>query len=126
MDSAWVLYGGGGRAYSGAEARLLLRNRMDHGSLETWFVDGAGRMLGVVANGERAMVLLLGAAGDPGEHLVDPGAPGDSGGYVLANGQVDVYADRDTVPFDRACRAVAHLIDVGGWPPDATVAESDG
>ncbi|NUR63474.1 MAG: hypothetical protein HOV87_33160 [Catenulispora sp.] len=107
--------------YSGEEARLLLGNRLGHGSQETWFEDDQGRLLGVITNGERAMVVLLDGAGEAGEHLVDPGGQGRSDGFLLANGQVDAYDDRDTVVFGVAGRAVAQLIDHGGWPDDVVV-----
>lgn len=120
----WHLRGSVGHAYSGEEARQLLRHRWDWASPETWFENDAGRLLGVVTNGERAMVVLLDGEGAPGEHLVDPrgeGSSGGSGGYLLSNGQVDRYADRDTVPFDVAGRAVAHFIEHGTWPAEVTV-----
>ncbi|MGW2036803.1 hypothetical protein [Streptomyces virginiae] len=112
----WHLQGSSGHAYSGEEARQLLRHRCDWGSQETWFESETGRLLAVVTNGDRAMVVLLDGEGDPGEHLVDPHAEGSSGGYVLAGGQVDSYADRDTVAFDVAGRAVAYVIEHGTWP----------
>jgi hypothetical protein len=34
---------------------------------------------------------------------------------------VDSYADRDTVAFGVAGRAVAHFIDHGVWPDEVTV-----
>ncbi|MGW8777097.1 Imm1 family immunity protein [Streptomyces sp. NPDC055796] len=117
----WHLRGSVGHSYSGEEARQLLRHRWDWASQETWFENGAGRLLAVVTNGERAMVVLLDGEGDPGEHLVDPRGEGSSGGYLLSNGQVDSYADRDTVAFDVAGRAVAHFIEHGTWPAEVTV-----
>ncbi|GAA1961061.1 hypothetical protein [Kitasatospora viridis] len=117
----WHLQGSTAHAYSGEEARRLVGNRFDWASQETWFEDEQGRLLAVVTNGERAMVTLMHGAGDPGEHLIDPGAEGSSDGYLLSNGQSDTYADRDTVPFGVAARAVAHVIDHGGWPEDVTV-----
>ncbi|MDP1793541.1 MAG: hypothetical protein Q8K63_05315 [Acidimicrobiales bacterium] len=42
----------------------------------------------------------------------DPTAgPRAAGGYVLENGQVDTYADNDTVPLASALDAVAYLVD---------------
>ncbi|MFE2163751.1 hypothetical protein ACFXB3_01500 [Streptomyces sp. NPDC059447] len=116
----WHLQGSAHHAYSGEEARQLLRNRLDWGNQETWFESDAGRLLAVVTNGERAMVVLLDGDGDPGEHLVDPRCEGSSDGYVLSNGQVDRYADRDTVAFDVAGRSVAYFIEHGTWPAGVT------
>ncbi|THA86553.1 hypothetical protein [Streptomyces sp. A0592] len=128
IDAAnrWHLHGSAGHAYSGAEAGRLLWHRRDWATLDTWFESDAGRLLNVVTNGERAMVALLNGEGDPGEHLVDPRAEGTSGGYPLPNGQVDGYADRDTVPFDVATRAVGYFIDHGTWPAEVTVEDDRG
>jgi hypothetical protein len=108
------------REYSGEEARELLGHRLDWASQETWFEDEQGQLPAVVTNGTRAMVMLMHGDGDPGEHLIDPRGEGRSGGFLLANGQVDTYADRDTVTFGVAGRAVAHLIDHDIWPDDVT------
>lgn len=54
--------------------------------------------------------------GDPGEHAVDLGAEGRSGGFILLNGQHDHYANRDTVLFDQACDVVCSIIDLDEWP----------
>ncbi|NXY96488.1 hypothetical protein HYE82_19255 [Streptomyces sp. BR123] len=75
----------------------------------------------MVTNGERAMVALLDGEDNPGEHLVDPRGESSSDGYVLSNGQVDSYADRDTVAFDVAGHAVAYFIEHGTWPAEVTV-----
>ncbi|MFE9462842.1 hypothetical protein ACFYNW_04060 [Streptomyces virginiae] len=115
----WHLRGSAGHTYSGEEARQLLRHRWDWGSQETWFESDTGRLLTVVTNGDRAMVVLRDGEGDVGEHLVDRRAEGSSGGYALADGQVDSYADRDTVAFDVAGRAVAYVIEHGTWPASA-------
>ena len=114
---SWRLDGGG--PVSAADVAGLLRERLAAKQRETWFVDGTGRSLTVVTNGERAMVMLLAGEGDPGEHAVDPGADGWSDGYVLANGQDDEYPDADTVPLPEALRIVEHVLDTGSPPPDA-------
>ncbi|MFI5987727.1 Imm1 family immunity protein [Streptomyces sp. NPDC051555] len=120
-NGRWHLQGSAEHAYSGEEARQLLRHRWDWANQETWFENDAGRLLGVVTNGERAMVVLLDGDGDPGEHLVDPRGEGSSGGYRLSNGQADSYEDRDTVAFDTAAQAVAYFIEHGTWPSEVTV-----
>lgn len=90
----------------------LIRDRCAQGILTTWFESDAGRMLAVVTNGERAMVMLLREPGDAGEHAVDRHAEdATSGGYVLDNGQVDTYPDRDTVPFETALELAAAVIE---------------
>ncbi|MFF4369417.1 hypothetical protein [Streptomyces sp. NPDC001594] len=62
--------------------------------------------------------MLLEDEGSSAEHLVDPHGEGSSDGYALASGQVDCYADRDTVVFEDACHAVTHFIEQGAWPSD--------
>lgn len=96
-----------------------LRSRIDNGQLETWLTSSFGRSLAFVTNTERAMVMLLEDEGDPGEHAVDPGAHGSSGGFVLSNGQDDEYPDQDTVPICEAFRLVKQIVATGSWPTDA-------
>ncbi len=96
-----------------------LQSRIDSGQLETWLASSSGRLLAFVTNTERAMVMLLEEEGDPGEHAVDPGAEGLSGGFVLSNGQDDEYPDEDTVPIRKAFRLVEHIVGTGSWPADA-------
>ncbi|WP_374777078.1 hypothetical protein OG756_34255 [Streptomyces sp. NBC_01310] len=117
----WHLMGSPGFEYSGEEARQLLRHRLDWGTLETWFEDGQAAQLGVVTNGERAMVSFMDLESGRGEHLVDLRASGTSGSYQLASGKVDVRADRDTVTFEDAGRAVAYFIEHARWPDDVSV-----
>ncbi len=58
------------------------------------------------------MVMLLAEDGDAGVHAVDPSADASStGGYGLANGQVDEYPLRDTVPLATALGLVAGALD---------------
>ena len=96
-----------------------LRARVDRNQLETWLSSSSGRSLGFVTNTERAMVMLLEAEGDPGEHAVEPGAVGSSRGFVLSNGQHDEYPDEDTVRIGEAFRLVEHIVSTGSWPADA-------
>jgi len=89
----------------------LLRERRLNGQWETWFESESGELLAVVTNGTRAMVMLLREPGDAGEHAIDAfAAEGSSTGYALANGQLDAYADRDTVPFEDAMIRVASVL----------------
>ncbi|MEU6606137.1 hypothetical protein ABZ922_13885 [Streptomyces shenzhenensis] len=118
MTESWTL-ADGSAALTGDEAVELLRRRIAAGGLETWLTSRAGRSLAVVSNAERAMVLLLDAEGEPEGHAVDPVARGTSGGFVLANGQCDVYPDRDTVPLAEAFRTVRRLIATGEPPTGA-------
>ncbi|MFG2007305.1 hypothetical protein ACGFNU_49965 [Spirillospora sp. NPDC048911] len=97
-----------------------LRTRINEGQLETWLTSSSGRLLAIVTNGQRAMVMLLDDDADPGQHAVDPAADGKSDGFVLANGQHDEYANKDTIPLSEALRIVRHLVDEGNPPSDVT------
>ncbi|MEV4671260.1 MULTISPECIES: hypothetical protein [Actinomadura] len=96
-----------------------LRARIGRGTLEFWLTSSSGRLLAVVTNTRRAMVMLLDGEGDPGEHAVSPGADGWSDGFVLSNGQHDEYPDEDTVPLPDALRIVRHIL-THGTPPRTT------
>jgi hypothetical protein len=113
MTVHWRL-GRDGTVVTGREAADLLRRRANEGVLETWLIRDDGPVIGIVTNGSRAMVVWMAEPGDPGRHAVDPGAgEGRGDGYRLGNGQVDRYADRDTVPFALARRIVTELLDSG-------------
>lgn len=116
---SWVINGDSPVAVSSGVVPEVLRSRIGHGQLETWLTSSSGRVLVFVTNTERAMVMLLEDEGDPGEHAVDPGAEGSSGGFVLSNGQDDEYADADTVPLGVAFGLVEEIIGMGSWPADA-------
>ncbi len=106
-------------AVTGREAADLLLRRADEGVLETWLTRDDGPVIGVVTTGARAMVVWMAEPGDPRRHAVDPDAGDARGdGYRLGNGQVDRYADRDTVPFALARRIVAELVDTGATGAD--------
>ncbi len=109
----------GSRSLSSEAVSPALRARADGGQLETWLRSSRGRLLAFVTNGERAMVMLLDGEGDPGEHAVDPGADGESDGFVLANGQDDEYPDQDTVPLAEGLLIVECVVGTGTWPADA-------
>ncbi|WP_405901894.1 hypothetical protein OG696_00615 [Streptomyces sp. NBC_00656] len=96
-----------------------LRAKIGEGQLEIWLTSSSGRKLAFVTNVERAMVVLMDGEDDAGEHAVDPGAEGSSGGFVLSNGQYDEYLDVDTVPLEEAFRIVDHIVGRGSWPADA-------
>jgi hypothetical protein len=96
----------------GQAAASLVADRIEAGAYETWFESTTGRMLALVTNADRALVMLLRGEGDPGEHLVEPGASdAQSSGFVLANGQIDSYSTRDTVPLSLAIEVLASVID---------------
>ncbi|MEU8340492.1 hypothetical protein AB0C74_02245 [Spirillospora sp. NPDC048832] len=101
-----------------------LRARIGRGTLESWLTSSSGRLLAVVTNTRRAMVMLLDGEDDPGEHAVDPGAGGWSDGFVLSNGQSDQYPDEDTVPLPEALRIVRHIL-THGTPPEGAPWKSD-
>ena len=94
------------RVVSGNEAVARVSANVDDGVLTTYFRSDFGRLLALVSNGTRAMVVLMSGEGDPGEHAVSPGAVGSSDGYVLDNGQEDTYEDADTVPLPDALTAL--------------------
>ena len=97
---------------NGVQATLLVTERLAEGACETWFDSELGRMVCLVTNGHRALLMLLDHKGDAGEHLCDPlGSDQPVSGFVLANGQVDHYAERDTVPLDDALDVLRALID---------------
>ncbi|BCL18218.1 hypothetical protein ACPCBX_06070 [Streptomyces tuirus] len=116
---SWVINDGGTVPVSSEVVLETLRARVDRSELETWLSSSSGRSLGFVTNTVRAMVMLLEAEGDAGEHAVKPGAVGSSKGFVLSNGQHDEYPDEDTVPIGEAFRLVEHIVSTGSWPADA-------
>ncbi|MFD8425228.1 hypothetical protein [Streptomyces sp. NPDC059466] len=118
MTESWVI--DDSTAVLSAEAVLeTLRARIGEGELDTWLTSSSDRRLAVVTNTKRAMVVLMDGEGDPGEHAVDPGSEGSSDGFLLSDGQYDVYLDEDTVPLEEAFRIVEHIVGKGTWPPGA-------
>ena len=105
------------RKVSGDKAAARVSTNVDDGRLTTYFRSDLGRLLVVVSNGTRAMVVLMSGEGDPGEHAVSPEAVGSSDGYVLDNGQEDTYEDADTIPLPDALKALRSIIDSGRPPP---------
>jgi hypothetical protein len=103
---------------TGALAAELVRERIDQGLFETWLRHDQGRLLAVVSNETRAMVMMLDEPGDAGEHAIDPTGTGRQSAYVLGNGQHDTYDDRDTVPLVQALVIVEHIVDHGRPPAD--------
>ncbi|MBB5805623.1 hypothetical protein F4560_005391 [Saccharothrix ecbatanensis] len=115
MIESWVVD-------DGSDVQVVLetlRAKIGEGQLETWLASSSGRKLAFVTNAERALVVLMDGEDDAGEHAVDPGAEGSSGGFVLSNGQYDEYPDVDTVPLEEAFRIVDHIVSRGTWPADA-------
>ncbi|MEV8314827.1 hypothetical protein AB0Q95_11695 [Streptomyces sp. NPDC059900] len=115
---SWVVRDSPDVTVSSEAVLEVLRVRIDGGLFETWFAGSTGRLLGFVTNTQRAMVMLLDGEDDPGEHAVEPGAPGSREGFVLSNGQHDVYQNEDTVPIGEAFTIVGHIIRRGSWPTD--------
>lgn len=112
MDERWVLRGSG--PLRSEHVEHVLRDRIAAGELTAWLESSHGRTVGLVTNGTRAMLVLMEHEGDAGFHAVDPGATdATEGGYLLDNGQVDTYADRDTVPLPEALRALVVLVGAG-------------
>lgn len=104
------------RTLTGREAADLVRDRVHRGDFTTWFESELGRVLAVVSNGARAMVMVLDEPGDAGAHATDPAATGAQDGYVLDDGQHDTYDNRDTVNIADAFTIVEHIVD-HGHPP---------
>ncbi|MFD8387742.1 hypothetical protein ACFV2N_00670 [Streptomyces sp. NPDC059680] len=118
MTETWT-FDGDCTAVMAEESVTVLRRRIAESRLETRLTGSAGRLLTVVSNTERALVMLLDEEGDPGAHAVSAGSGGGvSGGFRLANGQCDTYPDEDTVPLDEAFRIVRHMIGTGLPPAD--------
>lgn len=89
-------------------------------NLDLW-VEREGSALAVLANGERAWVMFLRHAGDPGFSSRDPAYAGPEDvimAFRLANGQVDEYPLGWTVPRYEALRAARHFLLTGERPPD--------
>ena len=102
---------------TGDEAVARVSANVDDGMLTTYLRSDLGRLLVLVSNGTRAMVVLMSGEGDPGEHGVSPDAVGSSDGYVLDNGQEDTYEDADTIPLPDALKALRSIIDSGRPAP---------
>jgi len=100
------------------EVLATVRGAIRAGSGEVWIEHQDGPVLAVVIGGSRAMVMRLAEAGDAGFHAVDPEAPPEpSEQYVLANGQVDEYTDRDTIAVRHVLPVVRHfLATLERWP----------
>ena len=111
MREEWSISETGVVLSSGEEAVAAVIRARDSGPREMLFESDRGRTLFFVTNGNRVMMVLMDEPGDPGEHAVDVDAAGTSSGYVLSNGQVDEYADRDTVPWDAALQVLRCIVD---------------
>ncbi|WP_460937952.1 hypothetical protein [Phycicoccus ginsengisoli] len=122
MREQWRISDRPGLTVESTTLAEVVERRVATGTMTTWLESSLGRRIALVSNGSRAMVLLLEHDdGDPGEHAIDPdGGAGSSGGFVLENGQVDEYPDRDTVPMGEALRIVGHLVSDGVPPSDAS------
>ena len=111
MREVWKLQGDDARLDGRAAAELVVA-RLERDVRTTWLESDRGRIACLVTNGERALLMVLDHVQDAGEHLVDEAAEDvESTGFVLENGQVDSYADRDTVPLASALAALREMID---------------
>ncbi|MQY33252.1 hypothetical protein SRB17_12130 [Streptomyces sp. RB17] len=117
MTETWA-FDGERTAVTAEEAVAVLRRRIAGGRLESWLTGSTGRLLSVLSNTERALVMLLDGEDDPGAHAVSADSGGASGGFRLANGQCDTYPDEDTVPLDEAFRIIRQVIGTGLPPTD--------
>lgn len=116
----WVMHVGQDTLESPNRTRMLatVESAIAAGQGEVWLEHDRGPALAIVVGRTRAMVMCLAQAGDAGYHATDPTAsPEPSEEYVLANGQVDQYADRDTVEVRRVMPIVTHfLATMDRWP----------
>ncbi|MEU7920223.1 hypothetical protein [Micromonospora zamorensis] len=116
----WVLHAGRTTLEGPVDEQMLsaIRRTISARCGEIWLEHQQGPILGIVMGGNRAMVLRLAESGDAGFHAIDPEAsPEGSGEYVLANGQVDQYADRDTVEVRHIVPIATHfLATLDRWP----------
>jgi hypothetical protein len=65
---------------SGAQAAEIIRARVAGGLFETWFEHDHGRLLAIVTNGARAMVMALDEPSDAGEYTTDRPRPASRAG----------------------------------------------
>jgi hypothetical protein len=103
------------------DALRVVEERAEAGELMTMLGSDSGRTVMWVTNRRRVMLVLVEGVGDPGMHAVDPGAEGESNGFVVDNGQEDTYVDADTVEIDTARRLLRSLVATGTFPQDAQV-----
>lgn len=113
----WWLAGAPDRWFTAAQALALVRARITSGTPWASLESDAGVSLELVANGERLFVMLTGP-GEASGHAVDDLAAGFSSGYRLENGQVDEYADADTVPLASGFALVEEVLGTGAAPDD--------
>lgn len=111
MKEKWSMSETGDIFRAGVDAIAAAARARESGQREILFESDRGRTCFFVTNGERVMMVLLNEPGDPGKHAVDSAARGSSSGYELSNGQIDEYADCDTVPWDAALQALRCLVD---------------
>jgi hypothetical protein len=116
----WVLHTGRGTLREPTREQVLpvVQEAIAAGCGELSVEHEQGPTLVVVVGGARAMAMRLAAAGHAGHHAIEPTASlGSSERYTLANGQVDHYADRDTVDARHLMPIVAHfLATLDRWP----------
>ncbi|MFD0683918.1 hypothetical protein [Actinomadura fibrosa] len=117
----WTLHNGNVVVHDPSDAEIVsvMEQAISRGQGELWVEHADGPVLGIVlGDSGRAMVLRLAESGDAGWHAVDPAASSEQVGYyLLANGQLDEYADRDTVETREVMPILAHfLATTGCWP----------
>jgi len=95
-----------------------IREALSAGKGEIWIEHVQGPILAIAIGGNRAMVMCMAEVGDAGYHAIDAGASlVSSEEYLLTNGQVDRYADRDTVEVGHVMPIVTHfLATLDRWP----------
>lgn len=116
----WVMRAGQAILKNPSTERMLavVKEAISDGTGQIWIEKECGPILAVTIGGTRTMVMRLAERGDDGYHAVDLAAsPEPSETYILTNGQVDQYADRDTVEVRYVMPIVAHfLATTDRWP----------
>lgn len=94
----------------------ILAHRVSRGIRFLNLESSSGRILYMVTNTERVMVMLLDDPEDSGWHATSPGSTAISTGYIIEDGQNDEYADADTVPLDRGLEVIRQILRTGQPP----------
>jgi hypothetical protein len=125
LSEGWSLAGEDG-VLTGQQAAIVVRERIEHGQLDTALVRSDGASMRIVSNYIRVLVSYFESPSSIGCHLHDFSKPPNwiSDGYVL-DGAPKVYQDCDTLEIGHALRMIAHVVDRGAsslqeraWAPN--------
>ena len=98
------------------ELETLLKTRTD-AFLEVWATRD-DKSLAALVNGDIGWVTLFRFPGDEGIWTCDPEGNDDEVPFRLANGQLDHYPEKYTVPLADVVKAFAHFFDTGDALPE--------